>query len=33
VFYVTVRRLLGDELDEVTQKLRHEGSADAQSNA
>jgi multidrug efflux pump len=33
VFYVTVRRLLGDMLDEVTHKLRHEGSADAQSNA
>jgi len=23
VFYVTVRRLLGDKLDEVTHKLKH----------
>ncbi|MGU7770264.1 efflux RND transporter permease subunit [Burkholderia sp. MR1-5-21] len=29
VFYVTVRRLLGDKLDEVTRKLRHVETADA----
>jgi multidrug efflux pump len=28
MFYVTVRRLLGDKLDEVTRKLRHVESAD-----
>jgi hypothetical protein len=29
VFYLTVRRTLGDKLDEVTHKLRHPGDADA----
>jgi multidrug efflux pump len=33
VFYVAVRRLLGDKLDEVTRKLRHEESGDTQANA
>ena len=28
MFYVTVRRLLGDKLDEMTRKLRHVESAD-----
>ncbi|WP_028220655.1 efflux RND transporter permease subunit [Paraburkholderia oxyphila] len=33
VFYVTVRRLLGDKLDDVTRKLRHAATADAQAEA
>jgi multidrug efflux pump len=33
VFYVTVRRLLGDKLDEVTRKVSHTGDADTQINA
>jgi len=28
VFYVALRRVLGDKLDEVTRKLPDEGSAD-----
>ena len=33
MFYVTVRRMLGDKLDEVTRKLRHAGGADAATDA
>ena len=33
VFYVTVRRLLGDKLDEVTRKLRHAVTADTTDTA
>ena len=33
VFYVALRRVLGDKLDEVTRKLPDEGSADTKANA
>jgi multidrug efflux pump len=33
VFYVTVRRLLGDKLDGVTRKVSHTGDGDTQINA
>jgi multidrug efflux pump len=33
VFYVALRRVLGDKLDEVPRKLSDEGSADTKANA